>query len=400
MKTNIGVFFGGRSTEHEISIISANQAINAINCDKYDITPVYITKEGKWYTGNALLNLASYRDISNLLKQCDEVYMRPVFGDYNLYYCAPKGLFSKKDIVCKLDVIIPIMHGANGEDGTFEGILDYVGIPYAGCDTLASANGMDKITMKMILKENDIPVVDYVWFTDRQWFADKDNLTKRVEETLGYPVIVKPANLGSSIGIGCAHNREELCSRIEEASRYASRIIVEHMVEQLQEINCSVLGDCDEFSMSVLEEPIKSTEILSYTDKYMGGTKGAKGMQASAKRIPADLPEEMTRKIQYLAGETFRVLSCHGVSRVDVIVDKADSSIYVNEINTIPGSLSFYLWEATGLSFDKLMDRLVALAIKRNTYRSQKTFSFSQNIFAMGGSGTKGGMKNGIKGKL
>lgn len=301
MKTNIGVFFGGRSTEHEISIISANQAINAINCDKYDITPVYITKEGKWYTGNALLNLASYRDISNLLKQCDEVYMRPVFGDYNLYYCAPKGLFSKKDIVCKLDVIIPIMHGANGEDGTFEGILDYVGIPYAGCDTLASANGMDKITMKMILKENDIPVVDYVWFTDRQWFADKDNLTKRVEETLGYPVIVKPANLGSSIGIGCAHNREELCSRIEEASRYASRIIVEHMVEQLQEINCSVLGDCDEFSMSVLEEPIKSTEILSYTDKYMGGTKGAKGMQASAKRIPADLPEEMTRKIQYLA---------------------------------------------------------------------------------------------------
>ena len=205
---------------------------------------------------------------------------------------------------------------------------------------------------------------------------------------------MKPANLGSSIGIGCARNREELIEKVEDATRYASRIIVEHMVEQLQEINCSVLGDCDEYETSVLEEPIKSTDILSYTDKYMGGTKGTKGMQASAKKIPADLPADMTAEIQRLAGETFRVLSCHGVSRVDVIVDRATSKIYVNEINTIPGSLSFYLWEATGVSFDKLMDRLAGLAIKRNTRRGQKTFSFSQNIFALGG-----GAKNGMKGK-
>ncbi len=318
--------------------------------------------------------------------------MRPVFGDYNLYYSNPKGLFKNKVLDCRLDVVIPVLHGANGEDGTFEGILDSIGIPYAGCDTLASANGMDKITMKMILRENDIPVVDYIWFTDRQWFADKDTLIARTEKKLGYPVIVKPANLGSSIGIGCAHNRMELLEKVEDASRYASRIIVEHMVEQLQEINCSVLGDCDEFQTSVLEEPIKSTEILSYTDKYMGGTKGAKGMQASAKKIPAELPTEMTAEIQRLAGETFRVLSCHGVSRVDVIVDRATNNIYVNEINTIPGSLSFYLWEATSLSFNNLMDKLVSLAVKRNTRRSQKTFSFSQNIFALGG-GSKGGMK-------
>lgn len=392
MKTNIGVFFGGRSTEHEISVISANQAINAIDSSKYDVTPVYITKEGRWFTGRPLLELKNYRDIPSLLKQCEEVYMRPVFGDYNLYYSNPKGLFKNKELDCRLDVVIPVLHGANGEDGTFEGILDSIGIPYAGCDTLASANGMDKITMKMILRENGIPVVDYVWFTDRQWFADKDTLLAGVETKLGYPVIVKPANLGSSIGIGCAHNRMELMEKVEDASRYASRIIVEHMVEQLQEINCSVLGDCDEYQTSVLEEPIKSTEILSYTDKYMGGTKGSKGMQASAKKIPADLPADMTTEIQRLAGETFRVLSCHGVSRVDVIVDRATNNIYVNEINTIPGSLSFYLWEATGLSFDKLMDKLVSLAVKRNTRRSQKTFSFSQNIFALGG-GAKGGMK-------
>lgn len=394
MKTNIGVFFGGRSTEHEISVISANQAINAINRDKYDVTPIYITKEGRWFTGASLLELKNYKDIPALLHQCEEVYMRPVYGDYNLYYTNPKGMFKNKSLDCHLDVVIPVLHGANGEDGTFEGILDSIGIPYAGCDTLASANGMDKITMKMILRENDIPVVDYVWFTDRQWFGSKESLIAKAEDALGYPMIVKPANLGSSIGIGCARNREELVERVEDATRYASRIIVEKMVEELQEINCSVLGDCDEYETSVLEEPIKSTDILSYTDKYMGGTKGTKGMQASAKKIPADLPADMTAEIKRLAGETFRVLSCHGVSRVDVIVDRATAKIYVNEINTIPGSLSFYLWEATGLSFDKLMDRLVALAIKRNTRRGQKTFSFSQNIFALGG-----GAKNGMKGK-
>lgn len=392
MKTNIGVFFGGRSTEHEISVISASQAIAAIDRNKFDVTPVYISKEGRWYTGEALLDLKKYRDIPSLLKQCEEVYMRPIYGDYTLYLTNPKGLMKNKNVATKLDVVIPVLHGANGEDGTFEGILDSIGIPYAGCDTLASANGMDKITMKMILRENDIPVVDYTWFTDRQWFAKRDEMIARVESKLGYPVIVKPANLGSSIGIGCAHNREELIAKVEDASRYASRIVVEHMVEQLQEINCSVLGDCDEYETSVLEEPIKSTEILSYTDKYMGGTKGNQGMQASAKKIPAELPADMTAEIQRLAGETFRVLSCHGVSRVDVIVDRADGKIYVNEINTIPGSLSFYLWEATGLSFPKLMERLVSLAVKRNTRRGQKTLSFSQNIFALGG-GTKGGLK-------
>lgn len=394
MKTNIGVFFGGRSTEHEISVISANQAINAIDKSRYDVTPVYITKDGKWYTGAALLELKNFRDIPALLKQCEPVYMRPIFGDYNLYYTTPKGIFGKKTVYCKLNVVIPVLHGANGEDGTFEGIMDSIGIPYAGCDTLSSANGMDKITMKMILRENDIPVVDYLWFTDRQWFAKRDELIGNIESQLGYPVIVKPANLGSSIGIGCARNRNELIEKVDDASRYAARIIVEHMVEQLQEINCSVLGNCDEFETSVLEEPIKSTDILSYTDKYMGGTKGTKGMQASAKKIPADLPADMTAEIKRLAGETFRVLSCHGVSRVDVIVDKATGKIYVNEINTIPGSLSFYLWEATDLTFDKLMDKLVSLAVKRNSHREQKTFSFSQNIFAMGG-----GAKNGLKGK-
>lgn len=395
MKTNIGVFFGGRSTEHEISVISASQAMHAIDREKYDVTPIYITKEGKWYTGDALFEVSNYRNPKALLEKCEEVYMRPVYGDYNLYKVR-RGMF-KSDVATKLDVVIPVLHGSNGEDGIFEGVLETIGIPYAGCNTLSSANGMDKITMKMILKANDIPVVDFVWFTDKQWFSQKNSLIEDVESKLGYPVIVKPANLGSSVGIGRATDRQALIEKVEDAERYSTRIIVEKMVENLQEINCSVLGDCDEYQMSVLEEPIKSGEILSYKDKYMGGTKSAKGMQASQKRIPAELPEKETERIQFLAGETFRVLSCHGVSRVDVIVDADTRDIYVNEINTIPGSLSFYLWEATGISFPKLMDKLVSLALKRKREQSLKTVSYDQNIFAMGGgAGVKGGVK-GVK---
>ncbi|MBD5228734.1 MAG: D-alanine--D-alanine ligase [Bacteroidales bacterium] len=390
MKTNIGVFFGGRSTEHEISVISASQAMHAINREKYDVTPIYITKDGKWYTGDALFEVKNYRNIPELLAKCEEVYMRPVYDDYNLYK-KKKPMFGS-DVLTKLDVVIPVLHGSNGEDGIFEGVLESIGIPYAGCNTIASANGMDKITMKMILQANDVPVVDYVWFTDKQWYAQKEAIINKIETKIGYPVIVKPANLGSSVGIGRADDREELIAKVEDAEKYSTRLIVEDLVENLQEINCSVLGDCDEYRMSVLEEPIKSGEILSYEDKYMGGTKGAKGMQASQKRIPAELPEAETERIKFLAGETFRVLSCHGVSRVDVIVDAKTRDIYVNEINTIPGSLSFYLWEATGIPFDKLMDTLVSLALKRKREQKLKTVSYDQNIFSLGG-GVKGGIK-------
>ncbi len=393
MKTNIGVFFGGCSTEHEISVISASQAMSAIDRKVYDVTPVYITKQGRWYTGDALLDVANYRDILSLIEKCKEVYMEPVRDDYNLYLRKRKHFGS--NVAATLDVAIPVLHGSYGEDGTFEGILDAIGIPYAGCNVLASANGMDKITMKMILQACDVPVVDYVWFTDKQWFSQREDLLNRIEEKLGYPVIVKPANLGSSVGIGRAKDRNQLIDRIDDAERYSTRIIVEHMIENLHEVNCSVLGDCDDYKTSVCEEPIKSGEILSYEDKYMGGTKGAKGMQASQKRIPADLPTDVSDRIRFLAGETFRVLSCHGVSRVDVIIDADNGNIYVNEINTIPGSLSFYLWEATGLSFDKLMDTLVKLALKRKREQSKKTISYDQNIFAMGG-----GVKGGLKGKL
>ena len=389
MKTNVAVFYGGRSVEHEISIISALQAINAFNKEKYNIIPVYISKQGRWYTGDRLLDIKNYRDMSNLTKNSEEVFMRPEYGDYNLYK-ANATYFSKRNpIVANLHVVIPILHGTNGEDGIFEGVLETIGIPYAGCSTLSSANGMDKITMKMILRESGIPVVDYVWFTDKEWISKKDNIISKIENNLKYPVIVKPANLGSSVGIGKASNRIELISKIDNAEKFSHRIIVEQMIEQLKEINCSVLGDSDEHQSSVCEEPIKTGDFLSYEDKYMGGTKTTVGMQASDKRIPAELPVETSEKIRELAGETFRVLSCHGVSRVDVMIDENDNNIYVNEINTIPGSLSFYLWEATGIRFDELMDKLVSLAFKRKREMERKTFTYDSNIFALG-NGTKG----------
>ncbi len=385
MKTKIAVFFGGRSTEHEISVISANQAINAFNPDKYEIIPIYISKDGHWYTGRELLTLSNYRNIPELLKKVTEVYMRPVYGDFNLYN-AKKSMFGK-DVYDTIDLAIPVLHGTNMEDGRFEGLLETIGIPYAGCDTLSSANGMDKITMKMILRADGIPVVDYVWFTDHNWASDRDAILDKIESQLGYPVIVKPADLGSSIGIGTAHDRDALIEKINDATRFASRIIVEHMVTALREINCSVLGDADEYRTSVLEEPIKAEEILSYGDKYMGG-----GMHAAQKRIPAQLPDDLAAECSRLAGETFRVLGCHGVSRVDLIIDGDTNKVYVNEINTIPGSLSYYLWEAGGMSFESLMDNLVKLALKRHRAQQGKTLSFDQNIFAMSG-GIKGGIK-------
>lgn len=396
MKTNVGVFFGGRSVEHEISVISALQAINAFDQSKYNIIPIYISKQGRWYTGPLTLDIRNYKDMKSLCERSEEVFMRPEYGDYKLYRANPGGgLFSKKNPVYEeLHVVIPVLHGSHGEDGMFEGLLETIGIPFAGCDTLSSANGMDKITMKMILRAEGIPVVDYVWFTDKEWIDNRDANVDKIEGKLGYPVIVKPANLGSSVGIGKAADRQSLIEKVDNAEKFSQRIIVEHMIEDMMEINCSVLGDADDHQSSVCEEPISKGDFLSYEEKYGGGAKA--GMQASEKKIPADIPVEMSEEIRRMAGETFRVLSCHGVSRVDVMVDRKDNSIYVNEINTIPGSLSFYLWEESGISFTQLMDRLVALALKRKRETDRKTFTYDANIFAMGG-GVKGGVKGGTK---
>ncbi len=392
MKINVGVVFGGRSVENEISVITANQAMQAMDREKYSITPIYITKTGKWYSGDALLNVNNYRDTKKLLSMCEEVYMRPIYGDTNLYR-TNKGIF-KKEVFAKLDVILPALHGTNCEDGTFQGIMEFCGIPYTGCNTLASANGMDKITMKMILKECGIPVVDYRWFSDKEWDDKKENTIATVEE-LGYPVIVKPANSGSSVGIRAAHNREELLDAVDYAISFTSRIIVEKYVQKLKEVNCAVLGNYYECQASVCEVPVRSGEILSYQDKYMsGGGKQSQGMRSTVREIPANLPEASTEFIQQAACDTFRALDCDGVARIDFIIDEASDEIFVNEINTIPGSLSFYLWEYSGINFSQLIDKLIDIAFRRKQDAGFKAVNYGENIFA---TKSQGGAKMGGK---
>lgn len=405
-KINIGVIFGGRSVENEISVITALQAMAAIDTDKYDVTPVYISKQGRWYTGRALTDSANYKDMDRLYASCEEVYLRPVYGDNRLYK-VKKPLFGS-DTAATLDVILPALHGTNCEDGSFQGAIEMTGIPYAGCNVLASANGMDKITMKMILAQSGIPVIDYAWFTDKEWFDSRDKVIERVERALPYPVIVKPADSGSSVGITAVHDRAQLVEAVESAAGYSKRIIVEHLVERLKEINCSVLGNYYECEASVCEAPVRSGEILSYADKYLGGGKtgktgGAKqsqGMHSTVREIPARLPQATTDFIRSTAVDTFKTLGCDGVARIDFMIDEATDKVYVNEINTIPGSLSFYLWEASGVGFGQLVERLVEIAFQRKRDSSFKTTSYKENIFnysITGAKGAKGGGKFGPK---
>lgn len=394
MKIKLGVFFGGKSVEHEIAIITANQAMTSLNKDKYEIIPIYISKNGKMYTGEKLFDLKEYRDLDKLIKNCEEVVC---INDGNkAKVLRVNNKVFGKNIINTIEVAFPIMHGTNGEDGSIQGYLEILGIPYIGPDVLASSIGMDKIMMRRILKEQNIPSLDYVAFYSLDYIKDENKYIKEIEEKLTYPVIVKAGNLGSSVGIKKAKDREGLAEAIEFAMEFSDRIMVENAIVKLKEINCSVMGDMIEAFPSTCEEPIGSDEILSYTDKYVGNnkTKGgsgtkSQGMATLQRKVPADISEEMTKKIQDIAVKTFKILGCNGVSRIDFMIDLENDNVYVNEINTIPGALSYYLWEATDKTFEKELDELVELAFKRNRERQNRTYSYDQNILALG-NGTKG----------
>lgn len=393
MKIKIGVFFGGQSVEHEVSIISALQAVNNFNKEKYDIIPIYISKENEFFVGEKIKDIEAYKNIPALLKNSQKVILVNENNKLNLIKYPLKKF--KNNIYDYIDIAFPVVHGTNVEDGTLQGYLKTLKIPFAGCDVTSSAVGMDKYIMKTILKEEGVPVLNCLKTDYKNYSKNKDGFIKKIEENISYPVIVKPINLGSSVGIKKADNKEKLEEALDYAFQFATDVLVEKAITNLREINCSVLGDYEEAIASECEEPIGSDEILSYEDKYLNGSKnsGSKGMCDTKRKLPADISDEIKEKIQTLAVKTFKALNCNGVSRIDFMLDADTDTVWVNEINTIPGSLSFYLWEASGIKYPDLLDRMVKLALKRERENKNISYSFDTNIL----SGVKLG---GSKGKL
>ena len=294
-----------------------------------------------------------------------------------------------------------MVHGTNVEDGTVQGYLQLLGLPYCGCDILSSAVGMDKYVTKTVLREASIPVLDCVRARMAEYNDDADALIEKIETKIGYPVIVKPINCGSSIGISKASDRDSLAEALADAFTYSDRILAERAIVNLREINCSVLGDGDAAEASECEEPVGSDEILSFNDKYVGGAKGSakgakssednKGMASLKRKIPAPITPEQRDYIRKTAVDAFQALGCGGVSRIDFLLDASTGEIFFNEINTIPGSLSFYLWEPLGVKYTELLDKMIALALKRDRQNRALTYTFESSVLAgVSLGGTKG----------
>ena len=385
--------FGGKSVEHEVSVISGIQAYLSMDTEKYDVTPVYLTKKNEMYVGEKIGQIEAYKNIDELLKNSQRVIMMNE-NDHIMLKPYPQKLFGKKEEL-EIDIVFPVVHGTNVEDGALQGYFKTLGVPFVGCDVTASAVGMDKFIMKTILKEYDVPLLDAAIYVLSD-YADMEGLMDKIEAKFGYPVIIKPVNLGSSVGISIAKSRVELANSIDDSFRYSTKILVEHAISSLREINCAVLGDENEAIASECEEPLHTKDILSYEDKYVSNAKGSgsKGMASVARKIPADLTPEQREEVRELAVRSFQALGCNGVARIDFMIDEETGKLYFNEINTIPGSLAFYLWEPIGIPYKELLDRMIQLAFKRKRTESALTFTFDTNIL---NSASFGGSKGGAK---
>lgn len=381
MKIRVGVFFGGKSTEHEISCISANQAIHALDVEKYDVLPIYISRDNEFYIGEELFDLANYSSfVNNPSSKLEKV---TIYKDGKEVKVKPLGLFKKEKVI---DVAFPVVHGTNVEDGTLAGFLQMLDLPYTSCDVLGGSVGQDKSIMKDIFKAQDIPMVDYfvVYNSD---FEDNYNEYAKKANKLGYPLIAKPANLGSSIGIEVIKDKKEFKEKVAECLNYDFKVVVEKMVEELKEVNISVIGTNDSAKLSVIEEVTNG--FLDFDKKYqpkgskklgVKASKGSKGMASTVRKVPAELKKKQKELIEKTALKVFRILNCHGCVRIDFMIDNKTGEVYCNEINTIPGSLAFYLWKEVGLDFDKECDELISNALKRQAKKERKVYSFDTKI--------------------
>ncbi len=401
MKIRVGVLYGGKTTEHEVSIITAVQAMEFLNKDKYDVIPMYLTKENEMYTGEPLKEMDVYKETELLKRYCKNVVCYNKDGALVLQN--KKGLFKKT--IAIVDIVIPCVHGYNMEDGNVQGMLETYGIPYTGSDIYGCTIGQDKVFQKQILEAEKVPVTKYTWFYDNEYYEDEVKILENIKK-LGYPVIVKPARQGSSIGIKLANNVEEVKEAIEDAIKYDDKILVEEVISNMTELNCSVLGSNSFMETSVIEQVMGKDEILSFNDKYIGnGSKkqaakkfgASKGMLSANRVIPADIPKKLENEIKETSKKAFRALGASGVVRIDFLYDKKSKKYYVNELNTIPGSLSFYLWTPLNKEYDELLDDMINIAVKRYKKKLRKTTIFESNILS-NFDGTKG--SKGLKGKL
>lgn len=371
------VIFGSRSTEHDVSIISALTVIEQFDkMKKYQVSPLYITRSGTWELGGNLADIEAHRKRTAKGK---EVQIQ--FTKNKKLTLKEAGFFGKTHI---FDLVIPIMHGLNGEDGTLQGVLELAQVPYTGSGVLGSALGMDKIAMKNILKSYSVPQVKYVAFYRNDYQLQPEQTLQKITDHLQFPIFVKPANLGSSIGISRTTNKQDLENAIEVAAHYDSRIICEEGVDNLMEINCAVRGDATTQEASLLEEPITFQDFLTFEEKYINSGGTMQGIKSKVK-IPAKLPKEnMTEQIQDAAKLVFKALNCSGAARVDFLINTKENTFYVNEINTIPGSLQMHLWEKSGIGSDILLEGMIETALQREREKERNSFAFDSDILSRG----------------
>lgn len=402
-RLRVGLIFGGRSVEHEVSVLTAHQAMAALPTDKYIPIPIYISKVGKWFTGDVLKHLENFKDLEKLVKIAEPVVFNVDATQPGLIHQKAQGSRSwlgrstSEPSLEPIDVAFPLMHGSHGEDGTLQGLLEMADLPYVGSGVLASAIAMDKILTKKVLRTVGIPVIDDLYVSRARWESESDAVLAEAESRFGYPVYVKPVTLGSSIGVSQAKDASALRFALDVAATYDSRLMIEPAQQDIIEVNCSVLGDSANARVSICEQPV-SIGTLSYEDKYLsgdknGGSKG-RGMQRAKRLIPAPLKSDLADAIQSNAIKAFKAINASGVVRIDFFVHPSANKFSVNEINPIPGSLSFYLWQPTGVDFPELVTSLIEIALKRHQEKCRNTFAFSSSVLSansLGGEKTVSG---------
>jgi len=369
-KLRVGLIFGGKSGEHEVSFCSATSIIKAINKDKYTVIPIGITKEGRWISpqdSELALQSGKIEGKSTVVLLNDPSGNALIRTDNN-------QRLEKNSNLERIDIIFPILHGPHGEDGTIQGLLELANIPYVGSGVAASAISMDKDFMKIIFQQKNLPILKWMTIKRKEWQKNKEKILSLIRNDFEYPLFVKPANLGSSVGITKVHKKEELEKAINLASSYDSKILIEEGLEDVREIECAVLGN-DEPRASVVGEVRPAGEFYDYDSKYIDG-----GTQLI---IPAELPDDVSKKVQEIALRAFKAVDAVGMARVDFFVSKKENKIYLNEINTIPGftSVSMYprLWVASGMPYSELIDRLIQLALERHQDKNQNKISYDES---------------------